>query len=67
MNKTIKSVLFVVGMVLLVYGIYAMIKPEASLDLGIIKAETQDNNNAYITIGLGIVALLVGLLAGKNA
>ncbi|MDY7395379.1 hypothetical protein UMM65_09015 [Aureibaculum sp. 2210JD6-5] len=66
MNKTIKSVLLIVGIILLGYGIYTMVKPEASLDLGVIKAETQDNTNAYITIGLGIVALLVGLLAGKK-
>ncbi|EDP94757.1 hypothetical protein KAOT1_00980, partial [Kordia algicida OT-1] len=26
-----------------------------------------DNNNAYIAIGFGVVALLVGLIAGKKA
>ena len=67
MNKSIKTVLLVVGVILLGYGIYTMIAPEASVDLGVIKAEAQDNTNSYITIGLGILALLVGMLGGKKA
>ncbi|NNC69423.1 MAG: hypothetical protein HKN90_01215 [Flavobacteriaceae bacterium] len=66
MNKSIKTILLVVGLILLVYGIYTMIAPEASVDLGVIKAEAQDNSNSYITIGLGIVVLLIGLFAGKK-
>tara|TARA_R110002167_G_scaffold29977_19_gene99550 strand:+ start:1096 stop:1299 length:204 start_codon:yes stop_codon:yes gene_type:complete len=66
MNKSIKSVLLVAGAALLGYGIYQLIIPEASLDIGILKVEAQDNNNAYITIGLGILALAIGFLAGKR-
>lgn len=67
MNKTIKSVLLLVGVVLLGYGIYTLVAPEASVSLGPLNAEVQDNNNSYITIGLGVVALLAGLLGGKKA
>lgn len=67
MNKTIKTVLLAVGIILLGYGIYTLIAPEASISLGPFNAEVQDNNNAYLTIGLGIVALFVSFLGGKKA
>ena len=67
MNKTIKTVLLVVGVVLLGYGIYTVIAPEASISIGDIGFEAQDNTNAYITIALGLVALLAGLFAGKKS
>ena len=66
MNKQVKSILLIVGVVLLIYGIYTLIMPEASLDLGIVKVEEQNNTNAYITIVLGIIALAVSLVGGKK-
>lgn len=66
MNKSIKSVLLVAGIALLGYGIYILIAPEAKFDIGILKVEAQDNNNAYITIGLGLLALAIGFFAGKK-
>ncbi len=66
MNKTIKTILMVVGLILVVYGIYKMIAPEASIDIGIAKVEAQDNSDAYITIGLGLAALVLGFLGGKK-
>ncbi|MGB5273910.1 MAG: hypothetical protein WBN18_14795 [Flavobacteriaceae bacterium] len=66
MNKMIKTVLMIAGIALLGYGIYILIAPEAKLDIGILEVETQDNKNAYITIGLGLVALLIGFFAGKK-
>tara|TARA_R110002167_G_scaffold147012_2_gene338914 strand:+ start:614 stop:814 length:201 start_codon:yes stop_codon:yes gene_type:complete len=66
MNKQVKSILLIVGVVLLIYGIYTLIMPEASLDLGIVKVEEQDNTNAYITIVLGIIALAISLVGGKK-
>lgn len=66
MNSIIKSVLLIVGVGLLAYGGYLLVTPEASIDIGIAKAEAQNNDNAYITIGLGIVALLIGLLGKKR-
>ena len=67
MNKTIKLILLIAGIVLIGYGIYTIIVPEASFSFGPLNAEVQDNNNAYISIGLGVVALLVGLVAGKKS
>lgn len=66
MNKSVKTILLVVGVILLGYGIYTLIMPEASLDLGILKVEEQDNTNAYITIALGIIALGVSFMGGKK-
>jgi len=60
MNKTIKTILMVVGVVLIVYGIYTMIAPEASVEVGGLSMEAQDNTDAFITIALGIVALVLG-------
>jgi len=67
MNKTIKMILLIVGIGLLGYGIYLLLMPETSLDLGFINIETQDNKNAYITIGLGLLALAIGFFAGKKS
>lgn len=66
MNKSIKMFLLVVGAVLLVYGIYTLIAPEASVGIGDFKIETQDNTNSYITIALGLVAVVLSLLSGKK-
>ena len=57
----------VAGLVLVGYGIYKVISPEASADLGIVEFEAQDNNDAYITIGLGLVALILGFIGGKKS
>lgn len=66
MNKSVKSILMIVGVALLGYGIYTMIAPEASISIGDFGIEAQDNTNSYITIGLGILALAVALLGGKK-
>jgi len=66
MNKAIKTILMVVGVVLLVYGIYTLIVPETSVGIGDLKIEAQDNTNAYITIVLGLVSLVLGYLGGKK-
>lgn len=60
MNSLIKTILIIVGVALLGYGGYLLVTPEASIDIGIAEASAQDNDNAYITIGLGLVALLIG-------
>lgn len=58
MNKSIKTILMIAGVIFLIYGGYELITPEASLNLGIAEIEKQNNNNAYITIGIGVVTLL---------
>ena len=67
MNKSVKTILLVVGIVLLVYGIYTMIAPEASVGIGDMSIEAQDNTNSYITIALGLVAVVLSVVAGKKS
>lgn len=66
MNKSVKMILLVVGVVLVIYGIYTLIAPEASVGIGDLSIEAQDNNNSYITIGLGLVAVVLSFLGGKK-
>ena len=54
------------GVVLLIYGLYTLITPETSVGIGNLKIEAQDNTNSYITIGLGLVAVVVSLLGNKK-
>lgn len=68
MNKGVKSILIIVGVVLLGYGIYTMIIPETQISIGDLDlVEKQDNTNAYITIGLGLVALLISFFGSKES
>jgi len=66
MHKAIQAILLVVGVFLIGYGLYSMITPEASVDLGIVEAEIQDNNNAYINMGFGLAAIVLSLLASRR-
>ena len=67
MNKSIKRILVVVGIVLLGYGIYTFITPEAVVSIGSVDIiEAQDNSNAYFTIVIGLVLLFIGLLGSKS-
>lgn len=67
MNKSIKMILLVAGIVVLGYGIYTLIAPEAAVSIGSVDLlEVQDNNNAYITIGIGVVLLVVSQLGSKG-
>jgi len=67
MNNTVKMILLIVGVILVGYGIYNLIAPEASMDLGVVSAEVQDNNDSYITIALGLVAIVLSRAGGKKA
>ena len=66
MTKSVKKILLAVGFVLLGYGIYTLIAPEASVSIGDLSLEAQDNTNSYITIALGIAALGISFLGGKK-
>ncbi|WP_111707706.1 hypothetical protein [Lutibacter citreus] len=66
MNKTIKIILIVAGLALLIYGGYELVTPEASVDIGIAEFETQNNKNAYISIGIGLVALVASFIVNKK-
>jgi uncharacterized membrane protein HdeD (DUF308 family) len=67
MNKTIKTILLIVGVILLVYGIYTMITPETQVSIGDLDLlKVQDNTNSYIVIGLGLIAIVLSLLKEKG-
>nr|WP_298990525.1 hypothetical protein [uncultured Polaribacter sp.] len=67
MNKNIKTILLVVGIILLAYGFYTMVVPETKVAVGDVSlVEAQDNTNAYIAIALGILAVVLSLIKGKN-
>lgn len=66
MNKTIKLILIIAGIALTAYGVYQIIAPEASVDIGIAEFEKQNNKSGYITTGVGIVTLLIGFFVGKK-
>lgn len=66
MNNTIKIILIIVGLALIIYGGYELVTPEASVDLGIVEFESQNNNNAYISIGIGVVILIASFIVGKK-
>ena len=67
MNRAIKTILLVIGVILLAYGIYTMVVPETKIsidDLNLIEAP--DNTTAYITIILGIVTVALSLIKEKS-
>ncbi|MBE14719.1 MAG: hypothetical protein ABNH00_10850 [Dokdonia sp.] len=67
MTKTIKLILIITGVALLLYGSFRLVTPEASVDLGPVALEAQDNTNAYITIILGFMALVGGIFTPRKA
>jgi hypothetical protein len=67
MNKTIKTVLLLIGIILLVYGIYTMVTQDTQVSIGKLDLlKVQDNTNSYIVIGLGLVAIVLSLVKGKE-
>lgn len=66
MNKTLKFIILLVGIGLLIYGIYMLFVPEAAVSIGSLEIGVQDNTNAFISIGLGIVVLAIGFIGGKR-
>ena len=67
MNKTIKSLLLIIGLVLTGYGIYLLITPETKVAIGKVSLfEAQENTNAYITLGLGIAAIAISAVLKKK-
>lgn len=66
MNKIIKIFLIIAGIILIGHGIYKIISPEATVDIGIAEFNSQNNNNAYITLGIGIATLMVSFFIKKQ-
>ncbi|NCT10171.1 MAG: hypothetical protein GW772_08850 [Flavobacteriia bacterium] len=67
MNRTIKSILLIIGIALTAYGIYTLVIPETQISIGEIDLiKVQDNTNSYITIGIGLVAIVLSLINPKK-
>lgn len=66
MNKILKTIVVIVGLIVLGYGVYTLITPETMASIGSLKIKSQDNTNSYIVIGVGIVILAFGLLFSKK-
>lgn len=67
MNRTIKSILLIIGIALTFYGIYTLVIPESQISIGEIDlVKVQDNTNSYITIGIGLVAIVLSLINPKK-
>lgn len=67
MNKSIKLVLLIAGVIILAYGVYTLIQPETQVSIGDIDlVKAQDNTNSYITIAIGIIAIAVSSFVGKK-
>lgn len=67
MKSIVKTILLVLGIGLILYGTYQFIQPEASVDLLGMSIEEQDNSNAFITMGLGLVFTLIGAFLPKKS
>jgi len=67
MNKTTKTILLFIGIILLIFGICTIIIPEIEISIETIDlAKVQYNTNSYIIIGLGLVAVVLSLLKKKE-
>ncbi len=67
MNNTLKIVLLVVGILLVVYGLYTLFTPEVIMQAGPLKVEAQgDNTQSYAMIVLGVLALAGGVAFNKR-
>ncbi len=62
--KILKVVLLVVGVILIVFGLYSAFVPQTIVSLGPFEANAKDglNNQNLGMIGIGVLALLGGAL-----
>jgi uncharacterized membrane protein YvlD (DUF360 family) len=67
MNRTIKSILLLIGIALLFYGIYTLVIPETQISIEEIDlVKVQENTNSYLTVGIGLVAIVLSLINPKK-
>ena len=66
--KILKSVLIVVGLVLIGFGLYNAFVPQEVLDVGPLKVSAKEglSNQTLAMIGLGVLALLAGAFMRKR-
>lgn len=57
----------IIGIALTFYGIYTLVIPETQISIGEIDlVKVQDNTNSYITIGIGLAAIVLSLINPKK-
>lgn len=57
----------IIGIALTFYGFYTLVIPETQISIGEIDlVKVQDNTNSYITIGIGLVAIVLSLINPKK-
>ncbi len=66
MDKIVKTLLILSGLVLTAYGVYKVIAPEATVDIGIAEFNSQDNKKAYISLAVGIAILVISGFVKKK-
>ena len=66
MKKLIPIILQLVGLILLGFGIYQAVVPEASINIDSIGASVSDSNDAYLNIVIGLAAIGLGFFMGKK-
>jgi len=67
MSKTYRSMLLIIGIVILAYGAYTLFQPETQVSIGNLDlVKTQDNTGSYITIVIGIIAIALSLFMAKK-
>lgn len=67
MNRAVKKVLLILGIILLIFGVYTMIIPEKETPIGSLDlVKTPDNSKSYITIGFGVIAIFLCLIKEKE-
>jgi len=66
--KILKSVLIVVGVVLIGFGLYNAFVPQEVLDIGPLEVSTKEgmSNQTIGMIGIGILALIAGAFMRKR-
>ncbi len=63
--KILKIVLLLAGVSLIAYGIYSSFAPQQAIDLANVNEDL--NNQTFGMIGIGVLALLAGLLLKKRS
>ena len=67
MNNVLKFVLLIIGVGLVVYGVYNLVTPEFAIDAGPLQVEAHgDNTQSYAMIVFGILSLVGGLAFKKR-
>jgi len=66
--KVLKAVLFIAGILLISFGLYAVFYPEPALEAAPVRIETDSrfDNQVLGMVGIGILAILATVLIKKK-